>query len=154
MVQQDRNVVFSLGIIKQSRPSVKSRVIELHEYPKDEKLCVVKTIACFLERTAQLRGLETKFFITYAKPYHAASADTLRRWIKTCMEQANVNTSVFSAHSTRAASTSAALKGGLPVKEILEKAGWSNETTFANHYKVPIIHSNKASKFVEAVFDS
>ena len=97
MVQHDKSITFPLGIIKQSRPSVKSKVIELHEYPKDEKLCVVKTINCYIDRTAHLRGDETKLFITHAKPYHAASADTLRRWIKSCMSQANVNTDMFSA---------------------------------------------------------
>ena len=97
MVQHDKSITFPLGIIKQSRPSVKSKVIELHEYPKDEKLCVVKTINCYIDRTAHLRGDETKLFITHAKPYHAASADTLQRWIKSCMSQANVNTDMFSA---------------------------------------------------------
>lgn len=153
MIQQDKNILFQLDIIKQSKPTVKSTFIELNEYPHDDKICVVKTVRCYLERTASLRGKETKLFITYAKPYHGASRDTLRRCLKSCMAQAKIDTQVFTAHSTRAASASAAVKSGLPVNQILARAGWSSETTFARHYNVPV-QSNKASEFAEAVFNN
>lgn len=153
MMEMENSITFQIGLIKQSKPTTKSTVIELHEYPQDEKICVVRTLKCYLKRTACLRGEETKVFITYSKPYHAASKDTLRRWIKSCLAEGKIDTSMFSAHSTRAASTSSAFRAGLPLKLILEKAGWSNETTFARHYNVPV-ELTKGSEFVKAVFNS
>ena len=41
-------------------------------------------------------------------------------------------------HSTRAASTSAALRGGTDIDTILSTAGWSSARTFARFYQKPI----------------
>lgn len=41
----------------------------------------------------------------------------------------------FSAHSTRSASTSAALEAGLSVKDIMSVADWSNASTFNKFYR-------------------
>lgn len=151
MIELEDTITFQMGLLKQSRPTAKSMFLEFHKYPEDENLCVVRTLTCYLRRTSCLRGQDTKVFITYSKPHHAASKDTIRRWIKTCLTKAKIDTAVFTAHSTRAASTSAAQKGGLPLQLILEKAGWSNETTFARHYNVPV-EGTKALQFTKAVF--
>jgi hypothetical protein len=45
---------------------------------------------------------------------------------------------MFKAHSTRAASTSAASNRNVPISDILSTAGWSNERTFQVHYNKPI----------------
>lgn len=41
----------------------------------------------------------------------------------------------YGAHSTRSASTSAALEAGLSVKDIMNVADWSNASTFNKFYK-------------------
>ena len=48
-------------------------------------------------------------------------------------------------HSFRGASSSAVLKRGIPVEEILRRAGWSNETTFRKFYNRPV-DKNSVSK--------
>ena len=48
--------------------------------------------------------------------------------------QAGIDTDKFGAHSTRAASTSAAVERGVSIATILKTAGWSNESTFAKFY--------------------
>ena len=63
MIQQDTSITFQLGIIKHSKPRVKSTYTEFQAYPQDNKLCVVKKLKCFLERTHCLRGEETRLFI-------------------------------------------------------------------------------------------
>ncbi|CAC5380314.1 unnamed protein product [Mytilus coruscus] len=50
----------------------------------------------------------------------------------------SVNTSMFKTHSTRGASTSAALKAGVSVNSILKSAGWTNESTFRQFYNRPV----------------
>jgi hypothetical protein len=43
---------------------------------------------------------------------------------------AGIDTSIFKAHSTRSASTSAATKLGVPLQDIMSSAGWSSNSTF------------------------
>ena len=56
----------------------------------------------------------------------------------------------FKPHSTRAAATSAAMRKGVPVSDILKVAEWSKETTFARFYNTPI-GVTKDTDFAEAV---
>ena len=72
------------------------------------------------------------------KPHSCVSKDTIARWIKAALKMAGIDVQVFKPHSTRAAATSAALRKGVPVSDILKVAGWSKETTFARFYNKPL----------------
>lgn len=109
---------------------------------------VVKTLSHYLERTQSFRDQENKLFLTYQKPHHAVSASTISRWIKSILKRAGVDTSKFGAHSTRAASSSAAKQAGVPIMDILSTGGWSSERTFPSHYSVPF---QKKNNFAEAI---
>ena len=137
-------MAFKFDLLKQSRPSVKSPNMELCAYSENPKLCVVKTLSHYLERTQSFREQETKVFLTYQKPHHAVSASTISRWIKSMLKQAGVDTSNFEANSTRAASSSAANKQESPLWIYLALG----ERTFARHYSVPI---KKKNTFAEAI---
>ena len=50
---------------------------------------------------------------------------------------AGVDTEVFSAHSTRSASTLWAAAKGVPINDILRAANWSSQTTFEQYYFRP-----------------
>jgi integrase len=89
-----------------------------------------------------LRKDETKLFISYVLPHKAVSRDTISRWTKTTLELCGIDTSVFTAHSTRAASVSNASKKNVPVDLIMAKAGWSSAETFQKYYNKPIIQGN------------
>ena len=65
-------------------------------------------ITSLLKTSHHLRGNQRRFFIGHQKPYKEISGDTLSRWLKNTLDLAGVNTAKFSAHSTRAAATSAA----------------------------------------------
>lgn len=54
------------------------------------------------------------------------------------MAKAGIDTSVYKAHSTRAAVTSTAKGKQVPMDTILSTAGWSSESTFARFYDKPI----------------
>ena len=94
--------------MKQSKPGIKPPVIKLEVYPIDDRSCVTTLLKEYLNRTARLRGKHSQLFISYVKPFGPASHDTISRWFKTVMQQADINTTKFKPHSTCAASTSAA----------------------------------------------
>lgn len=51
------------------------------------------------------------------------------------MMKSGINPEHFKPHSTRAASTSAASRKGVPLETTMAAAGWSTEFTFATYYK-------------------
>lgn len=67
--------------------------------------------------------------IGYQKPHKPVSTNTVARWLKNVMAKAGIDTSVYKAHSTRAAVTSAAKGKQVPIDTILSAAGWSNRST-------------------------
>lgn len=54
------------------------------------------------------------------------------------MKSAGLDITIYSSHSTRAASTSSCKAKGFSVEEILKVAGWSNSGTFATFYHKPV----------------
>ena len=106
----------------------------LKAYPTDKTLCVVSHMKEYLRRTKPLRGDSTKLFISFMKPHKHISRETLSRWIKTVMEAAGKETSIFHTHSTRAAATSKAKAACVTIQEILDTAGWSSSKTFDRFY--------------------
>ena len=54
------------------------------------------------------------------------------------MYEAGIDVEIFNAHSTRSASTSAAVQNKMNVEDILKTVGWSNAATFAKFYHKPI----------------
>lgn len=123
---------------KQSRPGHHLSGMELNGF-HNENVCVVKTMELYLKAVEPIR-LETglsSFFITCVKPYRHASKDTISRWLKSMLHRAGIS-SVYSAHSTRSAATSADAAKGVDVATIMEKAGWSSSSTFYRFYNKPL----------------
>lgn len=138
MVLRDNAVTFHLhDLLKQSKPGNYSHSVKLQAYPPDRRLCVVRYLQEYISRTRRIRASERYLFVSYKKPYHRVSSQTIARWIKEVLEAAGIDTEIYKAHSTRAASTSAANKGNFPVSKILAQAGWANERTFRKYYNKP-----------------
>jgi len=76
----------------------------------------------------------TRLFLSYTKPYHPVSKSTLSRWVKHVMEKSGIDIKTFRPHSTRSASTSGALRSGVPLDIIMKVAGWSTKYIFATFY--------------------
>ena len=102
-----------------------------------------KTLLAYLARTKEFRQSEqqkhAKLFISFNKPHAAVSKDTIARWVKLMISMAGVDTTVFKAGSVRPAAASKAKAMAVPVTCIMQKAGWSRETTFARFYDKPIV---------------
>lgn len=140
MQSQPERYIFTIReTLKTSRPGRHVDPIELVAYNSDERLCVVKLITLYLEKTKEIRKPEvTKLLISYVKPHKAVGSATIGKWVKATMKDAGIDTTVFSAHSGRSASTSYAKSAGIPLVDILKAGGWTNAQTFAKYYDKPL----------------
>ena len=136
-------------LIKTSNPKNHVDEVTFAAYPPDRRLCVVTYVKAYLNRTALLRRKESGFLISFKKPHNKVSRDTIRRWVKAILELSGVDTSIFTPHSTRAASTRKAATN-IPLKTILKTAGWRRRSTFATYYNKPVIRKGVfATAFVQ-----
>ena len=80
---------------------------------------------------------------------------TIGRWIKDQLKEAGIDTSIFSAHSTREAAGSKALANGVPLKSILNQGHWARESTFAKFYQRDVnVDRNVVGQSVLQISDS
>lgn len=125
------------GLLKTSRPGHHCGQVSYKAFAPDRRLCVVTVLRHYINRTQELRADEDSLFLTLRPPHGPASKDTLRRWVRDCMQAAGIDMQMFSTHSTRAAATSKVVDK-IPLMTIIRTAGWSNQSTFAKYYKKPI----------------
>lgn len=132
----DGRVRFSLLKPRKAQHSGPLPSFSLPELP-DAGSCPVKTLKAYLDRTAPHRNDQNNksVFITLRSPFSAVTASTVSRWIKCYLAAAGVDTSVYSAHSTRGAAASKGAKSGLSTDAILRAGSWSRETTFSRFYQ-------------------
>ncbi|CAG2195281.1 unnamed protein product [Mytilus edulis] len=121
-------------LVKQSRPGYKEPTVNIKAYPPDRRLCVYTVYKEYVFRTKLFRGKHEPLLLSYVKPHQPVSRDTISRWIKVVMAKANIDTTIFKAHSVRSASVSKAKMNAVPISRILQKAGWSDAKTFAKFY--------------------
>ncbi|XP_033758533.1 uncharacterized protein LOC117340863 [Pecten maximus] len=123
--------------LKHTRPGHHQQEIVLNSFSTPE-LCIVNVLTRYLAQTEQLRVGATQLLISYQKPYKPVTRATISRWIKTVLSQAGIDMTIFTPHSTRSASTSAALRTAVPLSTILKTAGWTNKCTFGTYYNKPV----------------
>lgn len=80
-----------------------------------------------------------KLFLSFQRPHNPVSRCTIARWLCDVIQEAGIDSSIFKAHSTRAASTSAAAKNNLPLGDILKMGDWSSPSTFQRFYYKPVV---------------
>ena len=124
--------IYYTSLLKQSRPGHHLPPLFLNRFHNRE-LCVLSNLEMYIDRTKELRTSEGLFIITM-KPYTHAAKDTIAGWITSVLELAGIDTSTFTAHSSRSAATSAALSRNMPINSILSAAGWSSESVFLRFY--------------------
>lgn len=139
--------------IKTSGPNRKQPILVIPFYTKDTKLCAASTLQCYLDRTKHLRTDVQSLFISFKQPFRAVSSQTLSRWVKVTLKNSGVNTEIFTAHSTRHASTSAAKRNGVDIETIRKTAGWTaGSATFANFYQLDI--NKDKNTYAQAILSS
>lgn len=132
--QKDCFLFKTIGLLKQNRPGFKNPDVILKAYPPDRRLCIYTVIKEYLKRTSDFRSGEDSLVMSYVKPHEHVSSSTISRWIRIVMCRVGINTTRFTAHSTRSAATSKAKSNNVPISDILLKAGWSNTSTFGKCY--------------------
>lgn len=111
-------------------------------FTEDRRLCPVVTLNAYEQRTNEVRSKTDQepqlLFISVRRPYTPVKPATIGHWIQKVMTQAGIDTKIFSAHSTRGASTSKARRAGVSVPEILKAADWGSVSTFRRFYHRPV----------------
>ena len=66
----------------------------------------MKTLEEYLQRTYQHRDKHSQLLLSYIQPFKPVSKETIARWVKVVLKSAGIDVAKYSAHSSRAASTS------------------------------------------------
>ena len=126
-------------LLKTTRPGYQQSEIKLKTYAPDRRLCINKVLSEYIQRRNPICPKDChQLFISFQKPHLAVSSATIARWVKEVMKKAGLDTTIFTPHSIRAASTSAAARSNIPLDTILNTAGWSRENTFRKYYNKPL----------------
>lgn len=124
--------------LKHNQPGEPLSTIKIYEYPRNRNICPVYTLKAYVARTKPLRGRIDQIFITTTKPFRPVARNTISGWVKKMLSASGIDTTKYASHSTRAASTSAAIASGINVNTLMKQASWKCAQTFAVHYNKPI----------------
>ena len=140
-IDSTKCIFFLQTLLKQTRPGFHQAPLDFRVYDQHESLCPLANIRRYLEITSSIRFSQTQFFISFAPPHKAVTSSTVARWIVLFLKECGIDTTVFSAHSTRSASSSKSLKNGMSLGDIGKAAGWSSTSTFQKNYNKPVIEN-------------
>ena len=101
---------------KQSRQGKPIARFFFPSFPDNPHLCPVVTLRAYEKKTEGDRAEETRLLLSKIRPHKPVTSSTVARWLKSLLELAGVDTSIFSAHSTRGASASMASRMGVTTK--------------------------------------
>ncbi|CAH3141537.1 unnamed protein product, partial [Porites evermanni] len=142
MKTSNNKVMFIVNdLLKTSKPGKECTKLEFQSFDEDPRNCVVRYLSEHLgiqRDTKNLRHDHHKLLVSSQKPHRPVSKDTVSRWFKMGFKLTGIDSSTFSAHSTRAASTSAAKAQKLSNTTIMATAGWSSENTLTKYYNKTI----------------
>ena len=128
-------IFYPTRLLKHSRPSFPGNPITYRHFPEDSQLCVISCLREYLSRREQLAPPHIKqLLITHRKPHHAAHRDTVARWLKHILRDAGIDTTRFTAHTFRAASSSHLKEQGISTSQILQHGQWTRDI-----YNIPKI---------------
>lgn len=111
-------------------------------FPHEPGLYPVVTLKDYEERTTHVRRAELKPLLALIKWFEAVTSSTIARWLKSLLELAGVDTSIFNAHSVHGASSTTAANLGITTNDIPKAADWNLSQSFKNFIKT-IPHSVK-----------
>ena len=112
--------------------------------PKDKKgrrsrLCPVRAIREYWERTKHIKRPTNKFFVGPGKTNRVINKNTISAWIREVINKAyewhDLKTKgKVRAHSLRAVSTSVNFTYNRSLYQVLKAGSWSKHSTFTRHY--------------------
>ena len=116
---------------------LKRVLLKVHE--PDTLVCPVACLQNYLTRTDPFRsGPRCKrLFLGLISPHDPVSSESISRWIKSVLSRSGIDTSIYAAHSTRGAASSAAVRAGVSIDTVLRAGNWSRQSTFERFYYRP-----------------
>nr|XP_015837376.1 PREDICTED: uncharacterized protein LOC103314677 isoform X2 [Tribolium castaneum] len=116
--------------IKTSLVTKNEPCLQIPFFNEQPGICAALTLSDYIQRTAQIRKDVDSLFLTIKSPHKEANKQTL-------------------THSTRHASSSAALRKGISLDVIHKTAGWSEKSqTFAKTYNLPLAAETDFAKAI------
>ncbi len=148
MKQTEQCYVFNLEEhAKQNRPGNVFSSFCVRKYNQDN-LCPYRALESYLHKTSVACGTTTsKLFTSYIKPHKAIGTHTIGHWIKQLLQDSGIDTTIFKAHSTCAASVSK-VSNSLTTDTILKHVGWKSDCVFRKFYHKPIVTSHLSQEAV------
>ena len=112
------------------------------QFKEDRTLCPVRALRYCLDRTKDLRGSRSLFFISFKKGHTsdirpAIFSSWLKQTILLCYKQADqqaLDLFQVKAHDIRAFAASWAFNSGISVDQIMQTCHWKAHNTFTNFY--------------------
>ena len=130
------------GLSKQDRANHEPTKIVVPCFSENKLLDPKRAIAYYLKKTEKVRRSESQdkvqLFLSTVKPHNPVTSQTISNWIvkliKFTYKKAGKTVQNVRGHSTRSVGPSWALFKGAAMKNVLESADWSKETTFTKFY--------------------
>jgi hypothetical protein len=116
------------------------------------KLCVASSVRHYLQATRSLRDTtgESQLLLCYGNPKQGmpVSKQRVSTWLKELIvevsEQAGTIVGSVKAHDTRKMASSWAHAARVDPQRICEAATWRSSNMFARHYKLDVLHADRA----------
>ena len=148
LFKDDKVVLLPNKILKHSSAKRPLTPIIYQKYQENNNLCLVNALSFYLDAREKLVDKEVKeLLISYGKPHHPVSSDTVARWIKEVLRETGVDTDCFKPHSCRAAPSSKARDNGVSIVEIMKQGRWKSESVFKKFYSKDIINADEKVEY-------
>lgn len=158
-VQRDRITFLPAKLAKADDPGHFLTPIVVPAFPRDQRLCVVRTLKFYLRVTADRReGRDPKVLLrSLVRPFNPVSSQTVSNWITRTIKMAyeirgRPHPARARAHSVRALAPNWAAFKGVSLERILAAADWRRRSTFAKFYLRDL--SEQRSAFGTAVLSA
>lgn len=147
-------VVINISDVLKTSIKTKTNTILRLPFFGNQTVCPAETLKLYIQSTKEIRGDIPYLVITTKKPFKKATSPTISRWIKEVLTESGIDTSIFTSHRTRHASTSKAKSVGVSMEIIKKTAGWSDRSAvFAKHYNLPIVNNRTDLVFANTILE-
>ena len=125
----ERFAFLPTNLSKQCRQGKPIKEVFFPRFEANPDLCPVQSPEQYMSKTKTLKT-QSLLFISLVKPHGPVTSSTIARGLKETLLRAEIDTSIFKAHSIRGASTSKGANVEVTAEEILKAADWSTESRF------------------------
>jgi len=127
MSEKTDEVIFHItGLTKSKRLSMSHISITFQEYLDEPRLDVIRCLITYLALTKNSRLFNKRnesLFPSYNAPFQPVTTCSIIRWLKVITKEAELNTSVFIAYSTRTPSGKSRRKTSRLLRSLNEQTG-------------------------------